>query len=159
MKMSKLMRSKLFPALVIVIGALILVLPQVLAHKMLLGSDSIFHYNRFYEAAMQLKEGNFHYFITMYGFQQSGRIINALYGPVAAYFNGALLLVGKTWFNYQILSDIAVYLLAGGSMYALLRKCKLRVSYSLGLALFYLTTYSIQYWTCLLYTSPSPRYP
>ncbi len=31
--MSKLMRSKLFPALVIVIGALILVLPQVLAHK------------------------------------------------------------------------------------------------------------------------------
>lgn len=114
MKMSKLMRSKLFPALVIVIGALILVLPQVLAHKMLLGSDSIFHYNRFYEAAMQLKEGNFHYFITMYGFQQSGRIINALYGPVAAYFNGALLLVGKTWFNYQILSDIAVYLLAGG---------------------------------------------
>lgn len=147
MKMSKLMRSKLFPALVIVIGALVLVLPQVLAHKMLLGSDSIFHYNRFYEAAMQLKEGNFHYFITMYGFQQSGRIINALYGPVAAYFNGALLLVGKTWFNYQILSDIAVYLLAGGSMYALLRKCKLRVSYSLGLALFYLTTYAIQYWT------------
>lgn len=56
--MSKLMRSKLFPALVIVIGTLVLVLPQVLAHKMFLGSDSIFHYNRFYEAAMQLKEGN-----------------------------------------------------------------------------------------------------
>ncbi len=147
MKMSKLMCSRLFIALVIVIGALVLVLPQVLAHKMLLGSDSIFHYNRFYEAAMQLKEGNFHHFITMYGFQQSGRIINALYGPVVAYFNGALLLVGKTWFNYQILSDIAVYLLAGGSMYALLRKCKLRVSYSLGLALFYLTTYAVQYWT------------
>ena len=47
----------------------------------ILGSDSIFHYNRFYEAAMQLKNGNFSYFLSLYGFQQSGRIVNALYDP------------------------------------------------------------------------------
>lgn len=139
--------SKYLPGLLLIVGAIVLVLPQVVTQRMLLGSDSIFHYNRFYEAAMQLKNGNLHYFITMYGFQESGRIVNAVYGPAVAYFNGILLLLGKTWFNFQIISDIAVYLLAGTGMYLLLRKCAIRRSYSILLALFYLTTYAIQYWT------------
>lgn len=53
----------------------------IIYKKVILGSDSVFHYNRFYEAAMQLKNGNFSYFLSLYGFQQSGRIVNALYGP------------------------------------------------------------------------------
>lgn len=139
--------NKIWPYVVILLGALVLLLPQYISHNMILGADSIFHYNRFYEAAMQIKEGHYDYFLTMYGFQSSGRIINALYGPIVAYFNGLLVLIGKTWFNYQLLSDLAVYLLASGSMYALMRKIKLKKNYSVLIALFYLTTYSIQYWT------------
>lgn len=138
--------KKLLPLGGIFLGACLLLLPQLYTHQMLLGSDSIFHYNRFYDTYMQLKEGNFQYFISMYGFQSSGRIVNALYGPIIAYINGFLLLLGKTWFNYQVLSDLVVYLLAGSSLYYLLRRAKVRVDLSLFLALFYMTTYAIQYW-------------
>ncbi|EQE00311.1 putative cell division domain protein, partial [Clostridioides difficile CD9] len=40
---------------------------------------------------MQFKTGNFSYFQTNYGFQQSGRIVNALYGPLIAYILGGIL--------------------------------------------------------------------
>ncbi|MDU1879425.1 MAG: hypothetical protein E6779_07590, partial [Finegoldia magna] len=59
-------------------------------------------YNRFYEDAMQLKNGNFSYFLSLYGFQQSGRIVNALYGPFFSYLQGGLVLISGTWFRYQI---------------------------------------------------------
>ena len=73
-------REKLWVSLIIAF-AVLLVTPQLFTRKVILGSDSIFHYNRFYEAAMQLKNGNFSYFLSLYGFQQSGRIVNALYDP------------------------------------------------------------------------------
>ncbi len=53
-----------------------------------LGSDSIFHYNRFYEAAMQLKMVTF-LLLSLYGFQQSAGIVNA-YGPFFAYLQEGL---------------------------------------------------------------------
>lgn len=74
-------KEKLWVPLIIVAFAVLLVTPQLFTRKVILGSDSVFHYNRFYEAAMQLKNGNFSYFLSLYGFQQSGRIVNALYGP------------------------------------------------------------------------------
>lgn len=138
--------KNLLPLGGIFLGAGLLLLPQLYTHQMILGSDSIFHYNRFYDTYMQIKEGNFQYFISMYGFQSSGRIVNALYGPIIAYVNGFLLLIGKTWFNYQVLSNFVVYLLAGSSLYYLLRRAKVRTDLSLILAVFYLTTYAIQYW-------------
>ena len=73
-------KEKLWVPLIIVAFAVLLVTPQLFTRKVILGSDSVFHYNRFYEAAMQLKNGNFSYFLSLYGFQQSGRIVNALYG-------------------------------------------------------------------------------
>ena len=73
-------REKLWVSLIIAF-AVLLVTPQLFTRKVILGSDSIFHYNRFYEAAMQLKNGNFSYFVSLYGFQQAGRIVNALYDP------------------------------------------------------------------------------
>ena len=63
-------------SLIIIAFAVLLVTPQLFTRKVILGSDSIFHYNRFYEAAMQLKNGNLSYFLSLYGFQQSGRIVN-----------------------------------------------------------------------------------
>ncbi|MGT2926076.1 hypothetical protein [Streptococcus cuniculipharyngis] len=127
----------------------VLCLPQVLTREVTMGADSIFHYNRFYETAMQIKERNFSYFISLYGYQQSGRIVNALYGPYFAYFQGLLVLLGKTWFGYHILSRTLIGLIAGSSLYFLMTKMRVRKCYALPLSLFFITTYAIQYWTIL----------
>ena len=140
-------RERLWVSLFIISFAILLVTPQLFTRKVILGSDSIFHYNRFYEAAMQLKNGNFSYFLSLYGFQQSGRIVNALYGPFFAYLQGGLILISGTWFRYQIVSRVLLHILAESSMYALLRQCKVKTSIALSLGLLYATTFSIQYWT------------
>ena len=140
-------RERLWVSLFIISFAILLVTPQLFTRKVILGSDSIFYYNRFYEAAMQLKNGNFSYFLSLYGFQQSGRIVNALYGPFFAYLQGGLILISGTWFRYQIVSRVLLHILAESSMYALLKQCKVKTSIALSLGLLYATTFSIQYWT------------
>lgn len=140
-------RERLWVSLFIIVFAILLVTPQLFTRKVILGSDSIFHYNRFYEAAMQLKNGNFSYFLSLYGFQQSGRIVNALYGPFFAYLQGGFILISGTWFRYQIVSRVLLHILAESSMYALLKQCKVKTSIALSLGLLYATTFSIQYWT------------
>lgn len=140
-------RERLWVSLFIIVFAILLVTPQLFTRKVILGSDSIFHYNRFYEAAMQLKNGNFSYFLSLYGFQQSGRIVNALYGPFFAYLQGGLILISGTWFRYQIVSRVLLHILAESSMYALLKQCKVKTSIALSLGLLYATIFSIQYWT------------
>ena len=140
-------RERLWVSLFIISFAILLVTPQLFTRKVILGSDSIFHYNRFYEAAMQLKNGNFSYFLSLYCFQQSGRIVNALYGPFFAYLQGGLILISGTWFRYQIVSRVLLHILAESSMYALLKQCKVKTSIALSLGLLYATTFSIQYWT------------
>lgn len=140
-------RERLWVSLFIISFAILLVTPQLFTRKVILGSDSIFHYNRFYEAAMQLKNGNFSYFLSLYGFQQSGRIVNTLYGPFFAYLQGGLILISGTWFRYQIVSRVLLHILAESSMYALLKQCKVKTSIALSLGLLYATTFSIQYWT------------
>lgn len=125
----------------------ILILPQILIKGVIAGSDFLFHYNRFYETAQQIKTGNFSYFLSLYGFQSTGRIINALYGPYFAYFQGLLVLLSGTWYKYQLLSRFLVASLAGASMYSLSHRGGVRRRISFGLALFYMTTFSIQYWT------------
>ena len=140
-------RERLWVSLFIISFAILLVTPQLFTRKVILGSDSIFHYNRFYEAAMQLKNGNFSYFLSLYGFQQSGRIVNALYGPFFAYLQGGLILISGTWFRYQIVSRVLLHILAESSMYALLKQCKVKTSIALSLGLLYATKFSIQYWT------------
>lgn len=140
-------KEKLWVPLIIVAFAVLLVTPQLFTRKVILGSDSVFHYNRFYEAAMQIKNGNFSYFLSLYGFQQSGRIVNALYGPFFAYLQGGLVLISGTWFRYQIVSRILLHILAESSMYALLKQCKVKTTIALSLGLLYATTFSIQYWT------------
>lgn len=127
----------------------LLCLPQVMTGEVTMGADSIFHYNRFYDTAMQIKNGNFSYFISLYGYQQSGRIVNALYGPYFAYFQGLLVLLGRTWFGYHILSRTLIGLITGSSLYLLLRRLQVARLYALPLSLFFITTYAIQYWTTL----------
>ncbi|MGT2930397.1 hypothetical protein ACVR1G_09255 [Streptococcus dentasini] len=139
--------QQLRPIIVVALFSFALILPQWITKDVIFGSDSIFHYNRFYEAAMQIRHWNFSYFISIYGFQQSGRIVNAVYGPFFAYFQGILVLLGRSWFGYQLLSRFILGLIAGMSMYSLLRAAKVKEEIALPIALFYLTTFSIQYWT------------
>ncbi|MBO1304624.1 hypothetical protein JZO70_00505 [Enterococcus sp. 669A] len=134
------------PLLGLVVVSLFLLVPQMISRNMIVGSDSIFHFNRFYDTAMQLEEGNFQYFSSMYGFQQSGRIVNALYSPYLAYLQGGLLLIAKTWFNYQLLSNFLLYILSGCSMYLLLKKLKVKTKIAFAMAVIYLSTFAVQYW-------------
>lgn len=134
-------------ALVLTAFALLLTWGQVTQQATIVGSDAIFHYNRFYDTAMQIKTGHYDYFISTFGYQQSGRIVNALYGPLFAYAQGLLVLISGNWFTYQILSRLLLSLLAGGNLYALLRQLKVRTGLALSLALFFLTTFAVQYWT------------
>lgn len=107
------------PYCAIIAMAYLIMFPQFVSHGVILGTDSIFHFNRFYDAAKQIQQWNFSYFQSNYCFQQSGRIINAVYGPLFAYLNGIILGAVGTWFRYQILTTFAVYVLGGIGMYKL----------------------------------------
>lgn len=115
-------KYRITPYLILFLCAIILLLPQLITGNMMLGADYIFHYNRFYETAMQIKTGNFNYFLSLFSFQTTGRMINALYGPLMAYFQGILLLIAGTWFRYQLLSNFLLFFLSGSSMFYLLKK-------------------------------------
>jgi hypothetical protein len=111
-----------------------------------MGVDSIFHMNRFYDAMMQIKTGNFSYFISIYGFQQSGRIVNALYGPLMAYLNGGLLLLMGSWFRFQIVSSFAIMVVSGINMYHLALRTNIQKGYALFVGLAYMVSYLIMGW-------------
>ncbi|EKQ01979.1 very conserved membrane protein [Lacticaseibacillus casei 21/1] len=101
----------------IVIMALIVLSPQLSYHALAVGDDWEFHWNRFYEAAMQLKTGKFNFFQSLYSFRQSGRIINAVYGSAFAYCHGFILIIAKTWFRAEIISSFLCLVTAGSGMY------------------------------------------
>lgn len=124
----------------------LLILPQLITRNMILGSDALFHFNRFYDCAMQIKTGNFQYFASYYGFQQSARIVNAFYGPAFAYFQGGLVILAGTWFAYQVVANYVLYVVAMTTMALFLRKLRVSWQYSLLLSISSLATYAIQYW-------------
>ena len=126
--------------------ALMFILPQLITKNLIIGSDALFHFNRFYDTAMQIKNNNFEYFISMYGFQQSARIVNPFYGPLFSYFQGILVLIGSSWFGYQVLSNLVILIISGFSMYILMRKFSIKRNISMYTAIIYMTTFSIQYW-------------
>lgn len=107
------------PYLAIMVMAYVVMYSQIISHGVILGTDSMFHFNRFYDAAKQLQQFNLSYFQSNYCFQQSGRIINAVYGPFFAYLNGALLGLTGTWFRYEIISNFIVYVVGTIGMYQL----------------------------------------
>ena len=138
------MQSKIW-ILIFVIAA-VLVSPHLITQNMILGSDAIFHFNRFYDTSEQIRHGNFQYFISMYGFQQSGRMVNALYSPFFDYFHGFLVLISHNWFMYQVISNFILFCIAGISMYAFLRAGKLSYNKCFLGAILYMSTFSILYW-------------
>ncbi|MDD6387406.1 MAG: hypothetical protein PUG11_09155, partial [Lactobacillus equicursoris] len=57
---------RLLPYAILLLLAAKISWTQMLTGNMLIGSDSLFHFNRIYEASQQLKHGNFSWFMSIY---------------------------------------------------------------------------------------------
>lgn len=127
------------PYLAIIILTTFIISNQLIHHATFVTADRYFHFSRFYDTAQQIKTGNYSYFQNNYTSLQSGRIINALYGPFFAYLNGLLVLITGNWFTYQILMDYIVYLVGGMATYRMAKKVGVPAPAAILLALIYLT--------------------
>lgn len=121
MKNVKKLLHYMVPFFIFLVLALVLIAYPLINKQTYLGVDSLFHYNRFFDTAMQIKHHQISYFQSNYGFLQNGRMLNALYGPVVAYIGGFLLLICGTWFKFQIVTDLIVLIVAALGMYKLCR--------------------------------------
>lgn len=140
------MKKHFRASLIFLLIAALIMLPQLVQHSIILGGDSLFHFNRFFDAEQQISHGNIQYFMSVYGFSKSGRIVNALYGPYIAYFNGFILYILKSWFLYQIFTGIFVLFIAGISMYYLLMNNKINYIYAVFISSMYMMTYGVITW-------------
>lgn len=135
-----------WPYLIIIAAIFLLAEIQISNRQVILDIDTMFHYNRFNDIAEQFRTGHFSYFQGNYSFQQSGRIVNALYGPGFAYFNGFLVYLLGSWYNYQIVSYFILGILAGSGMYLLARKAKAGKLPAVMVAVLYINIGAIQAW-------------
>ena len=119
---------------------------QIAVHSTNMGADNYFHFARFYDIKAQLMTGKFNWFQTNFTFEQTGKVINALYGPLFAYLNGMLLLVAKTWYQYEVITNILLNFIAAIGMYKLAQKVKAPKNVSVILALLYINTGMIPSW-------------
>ncbi|MDN6749155.1 MAG: hypothetical protein L0L95_02775, partial [Staphylococcus equorum] len=78
-------RQILLALFIFAVAAFLMVSPQLFKHSLILGNDVMFHFNRYFEAYKQIQTGQFNFIQSIFSFDQSGRIINALYGPDFAY--------------------------------------------------------------------------
>ena len=125
---------------------ILLVLPQLINRIGFTGDDTIFHFSRFLDTAEQIKNHNFSYFQMIYGMGQTGRIINALYGPLFAYLMGVLVLISGSWFRFQILLTILLFIIGSVGFFKLSRKINIsRTVASIVTSLFLVTGYTF-YW-------------
>ncbi|MGN0075610.1 MAG: hypothetical protein ACI38Z_01340, partial [Parafannyhessea sp.] len=115
---------RIAPGLAIVAVTALMVGIQAGEKSVLIGSDTTFHFQRFYDAYMQLRTGRLSWWQTNFGFQQCGRVVNAVYGPLFAYLMGAVLLLTGTWLRFQIVVNAVAYLLCGLGMYAFCRRAQ-----------------------------------
>lgn len=129
---------KLRPYLIFIFVITIMIFWQLKTRSTLFGNDTFFHFSRFYDTAMQINTGKFNWFQTNFGFQHSGRIINAVYGPYFAYLNGLILILCKNWFIFQIVSDYLICLLGASSMLHLLKSLKIPDFISISLSVIYI---------------------
>lgn len=115
---------RIAPCLAIVAVTALMVGIQAGEKSVLIGTDTTFHFQRFYDAYMQLRTGRLSWWQTNFGFQQCGRVVNAVYGPLFAYLMGAVLLLTGTWLRFQIVVNAVAYLLCGLGMYAFCRRAQ-----------------------------------
>lgn len=127
-------------------AAIFILLPQIYTKSISIGSDIGFHYNRFYEIMMQITDKNFNYYQSLYGFEGSGRIVNALYGYDLAFLHGVLLYITKSWLKFQLISSFLCLSVAGVSAYVLGIKSNLTVTFSTMVGIIYMSSASVMYY-------------
>lgn len=110
------------PYLVFALVIILVMNSQLRHHITIIIGDGYFHFTRIYDAAQQIRTHNFSYFQMNWGFDQSGRIVNAVYGPMFAYLMGFLLLLSGSWFKFQILTGFLISFAAAAGMYQLMKK-------------------------------------
>lgn len=137
--------AKSLPYLIFAVVIILILGYQIRSKTAIFVSDGYFHYSRFYDAAQQIKLHNFSFFQTNWGFDQSGRIINAMYGPYFAYFMGFVLLICGSWFKFQIITTFLISLLAATGIYKCLQKVSDNQEINVLISLIYLT--SINLWS------------
>lgn len=143
-KRKPLLERKWFHYALGAIICLILILPQVNTESVVIGIDDMFFFNRYYDAFMQLKTGNFNYLMSNYGFFQSGRVVNALYGPFFGYFQGMLMFFANTWLKYEVITTVLLLFVAFCSMKLSLKRLGTPETLSTILGLLFLTVNDIE---------------
>ncbi|GFI20096.1 hypothetical protein [Lactobacillus johnsonii] len=63
------------PLILSVLLATILQIPELINHVALTGSDTIFHFSRFYDTAQQIHNHNFSYFQMNYGMGENRKLV------------------------------------------------------------------------------------
>lgn len=121
-------------------------LPQLTNRTAILGVDGLFHLNRFYDLAMQMKHFNFHYFVAPYEYQGMGRMVNSIYGPFAAYLNGFILFVTGSYWKFQVVSRVLLGLIGATSMFVALTRSHVTNLTAQAIAILYPYTYQAIMW-------------
>lgn len=134
------------PIILSLVIATVLIWTELTTRSGLTLDDTAFHFHRFYDTYQQIQNHNFSYFQMNYGMGESGRIVNALYGPFFAYLMGSLLLFCSSWLRFQILITYLIFLGGGLGIYHLSRKVKLSQIVSSIVTALFLTTGYIAYW-------------
>lgn len=145
--MAKKIKFHFVPITCVLFTAFIFISPLIFYHSMILGVDSVFHLNRFYDFASQLQSNNFNYFQANYGYAASARIINPLYSPFINFLVGSLLAITKSWIFTTNTFSFIVFATAGISMYFLLMYVGARRFWAFTGAFLYMTSPVITYWT------------
>ena len=136
----------LIPIILSLVIATILIWTIVITRSGLTLDYTAFHFHRFYDTNQQIQNHNFSYFQMNYGMGESGRIVNALYGPFFAYIMGFLLLFCSSWLRFQVVITYLIFLVGGLGMYHLSRKVKMTRTVSSVITALFLTTGYIAYW-------------
>ena len=136
----------LIPIILSLVIATILIWTILSTRSGLTLDDTAFHFHRFYDTNQQIQNHNFSYFQMNYGMGESGRIVNALYGPFFAYIMGFLLLFCSSWLRFQVVITYLIFLVGGLGMYHLSRKVKITRTVSSVITALFLTTGYIAYW-------------
>lgn len=136
----------LIPIILSLVIATVLIWTELTTRSGLTLDDTAFHFHRFYDTYQQIQNHNFSYFQMNYGMGESGRIVNALYGPFFAYLMGSLLLFCSSWLRFQILITYLIFLVGGLGIYRLSRKVKISQVVSSIVTALFLTTGYIAYW-------------
>lgn len=126
--------------------SIIIQISQISNKGFILGVDSIFHMNRIYDAMMQLKTGEYSYFISIFGYDQSARIVNAVYGPFMAYLLGGVLLITGSWVKFQLVTSFFINVIGAMGIFRLAKKIQLSNIISIACGTLYMSTYFLASW-------------